>query len=159
MSCRKGAERGILYADGNCIPLEPSILSVCGLVGTRPWGKTHETNRSKKKIKTRGKNTALAAQESPATRAQVNSYSELWAKADCRAANGKCSASQWLQHLKHCARTECLLAGDLYVPELLFLKVGGKKTHCTKQTVYYYSEKCCNLASIQQMFIFSIKLN
>lgn len=27
--------------------------------------------------KTRGKNTALAAQESPATKAQVNSYSEL----------------------------------------------------------------------------------
>lgn len=54
MSCRKGAERGILYADGNCIPLEPSILSVCGLVGTRPWGKTHETNRSKKKKKKQG---------------------------------------------------------------------------------------------------------
>lgn len=74
----------------------------------------------------KGKNTALAAQESPVTRAQVNSYSALWAKAGCRAANGKCSASQWLQYLRHCARTECLLAGYFYIPELLFLQVGAK---------------------------------
>lgn len=101
-------------------------------------------------------NTALRAQ-SPATGALVNSYSELWAKA----ANRKCSASQWLQHLRHCARGECLLAVDFFISEFLFLKAKKTPFHCSNHIVLHNSEKCCNMSykfSKQQMLIFYITL-
>lgn len=79
-------------------------------------------------------NTAHRAQ-SPATGALVNSYSELWAKA----ANRKCSASQWLQHLGHCARGECLVAVDFFISEFLFLKAKKKKTHSTVANTLCYT--------------------
>lgn len=77
-------------------------------------------------------NTALRAQ-SPATGALVNSCSELWAKA----ANRKCSASQWLQHLRHCARGECLLAVDFFISDSSSLK--QKKPHSTVANTLCYT--------------------
>lgn len=53
-----------------------------------------EENHEKPTAGNKGKNIALTALESPATRAWVNSCSEA-AKSDSKAANG--SASQWLQ--------------------------------------------------------------
>lgn len=53
-----------------------------------------EENHEKPTAGNKGKNIALTALESPATRAWVNSCSKA-AKSDSKAANG--SASQWLQ--------------------------------------------------------------
>lgn len=93
------------------------------------WVRGHEGNHVRLTEWNKGKNTA---QKSPATRTQVNSYSEFWVKAGCRAARGKHSALQWLLHLRHCARTECLLARGFYIPELISLQDGGKKNQNQK---------------------------
>lgn len=113
-----------------------------------------EENHEKPTAGNKGKNIALTALESPATRAWVNSCSKA-AKSDSKAANG--SASQWLQGT---VQEQNVFWLDISLFQNLEKQKQQKKKpyqiHCLQLWKHCY---LASKVSKQQMFVFSIKLN